>query len=180
MAGLVGMNYGEALFELAKEEQCLLPMKTALLEIQSEIEKSKELKAVMSHPKIDKEDKKKLIQTVFHCEKLLENFLLLLVDRNRFGALDEIIAVYVQKANTALGIEVATVTSAVELSETQKEQLKQLLMKKTGCNIELNCIIDPSCLAGMRVQILDEVLDNTIESKLENIKERVAQATLAS
>lgn len=180
MAGLVGINYGEALYELAIEEHSLAPMKEALLNVQQVIDENPELKRVMDHPKIDKEEKKKLIEKVFQTDHLLMNFLMLLVDRNRFDALSDIIAVYIQKANAALNIEVATVRSAVELSQQQKEQLRQMLMKKTGCTIELNCVVDPSCLAGIRVQILDEVLDNTIESKLENIKERVAQATLAS
>ncbi len=180
MASLVAINYGEALFELAQEENCLKLMKEQLQSINEAVISCRELREVMGHPKIEKEEKKKLIQTLFEGDRLLENFLQLLVDRNRFDAFSEIVQVFVKKANEALGIEAVTVISASKLSEEEKEQLKQVLMKKTGKKIELNCSVDPSCLAGVRVQIGNELLDNTIAGKLEKIKERVAVAALAS
>lgn len=180
MASLVGNNYSEALFELALEESSVLSMKEELVQIQQVFQENAELKAVLAHPQIEKEEKKKLIQRVFECNATLSHFLLLLIDKGRIDDLDDIIEAYLNKANEHLGVEVATITSAVALTPEEIAKIKVVLMKKTGKTIEIQSVLDSRCIAGIRVQIADEVLDNTVNNKLKKFKERVAAATLAS
>ncbi len=180
MRSVVASNYGEALFELAKEENTLNVVKEELLKIADLVRTNDELNHVMTHPKIVKDEKKTLIKQMFNNQKLIENFLMFLVDQGRFGTILDIVDAVVEKVNEELGIEIAYVKSAVALSKKEQEELKTILSKKINKQVELICEIDETCVAGMRVQIQNEVIDNTIATKLENIKERVASVTLSN
>ncbi len=180
MAGVAAMNYASALFELAKEENQVEAYKEQLKEIVQTLQSSRELQDVLAHPKIEKEDKKEIARQVFEAKGMVGNFLMLLLDKNRFSLIEDITQAYTKLANKELGIEVCRCVSAVELSEKQRADLTAMLRKKTGKRIELNCYVDASCLAGIRIQVGNVVLDNTMERKLEQIKESVAKATWIS
>ena len=70
-------------------------------------------------------------------------------------------------------IEVVNVTSASELDEQQMKALKALLTQKLKKNVELLINTDKSLIAGLRVQTSQFVLDNTIVSRAEAMKERM-------
>ncbi len=178
MASVVAMHYGEALFELAKEEKQLQEIKQELLQVNQILKQEVELVNVLDHPKISKSEKKRLIKEVLPCSKLCLNFLCVLIDQGRFRILKEISEFMTTRINDEMGIEVAHVTSAISLSEDECNKIQKMLEKKTGKQIELVCTVDSSCIAGIRIRLKDEILDNTIATKLENMKERVAEATL--
>ncbi len=177
---MVSVNYGEALFELAKEENKLQLFKDQLKEINKIVKKNNELQTILMHPKIDKMQKKEIIKKVFDNDSLILNFMMFLVDRSRISYFSTIVEVVIEKINQELGIEIAYVSSAVELAGEEKVLLINKLSKKFNKDIELICTIDKSALAGIKVQVRDEVIDNTLKAKLTNIKESVAKATLSS
>ena len=45
--------------------------------------------------------------------------------------------------------------------------------KKVGHAVHIDCVVDPSVLGGMRVQVGDEVTDNTVVAQLENLRRSV-------
>ena len=45
--------------------------------------------------------------------------------------------------------------------------------KKIGRAVHINSVVDPSVLGGMRVQVGDEVTDNTVVAQLENLQRSV-------
>lgn len=65
------------------------------------------------------------------------------------------------------------VTSAVELSESQKQAIMQRLAQRTGKTVELHCNLDPEIVGGLRVQIGHELLDATITGRLKALKEEL-------
>ncbi|GAA1417304.1 F0F1 ATP synthase subunit delta [Streptomyces thermospinosisporus] len=69
---------------------------------------------------------------------------------------------------------VAVVTSAVPLSETQKQRLGAALAKLYGRQMHLNLDVDPSVIGGIRVQIGDEVINGSIADRLEDASRRLA------
>ncbi|GAA2538414.1 F0F1 ATP synthase subunit delta [Microbacterium mitrae] len=69
---------------------------------------------------------------------------------------------------------VATVTSASALSAEQQERLTVALSKNYGGRISLNVVIDPAVVGGLRVQIADDVIDGTISSRIEDLRQKLA------
>jgi F-type H+-transporting ATPase subunit delta len=65
----------------------------------------------------------------------------------------------------------ATVTTAVDLDERQRERLAAALSSYYGGkDVHLNTIVDPTVIGGIRVQIGDDVVDGTILRRLDAAK----------
>ncbi|MFD5400895.1 F0F1 ATP synthase subunit delta [Streptomyces griseorubiginosus] len=69
---------------------------------------------------------------------------------------------------------VAVVTSAVPLSDRQKQRLGDALAKLYGRQMHLNLDVDPEVLGGIRVQVGDEVINGSIADRIEDAGRRVA------
>jgi len=69
---------------------------------------------------------------------------------------------------------IATVRVATDLSEADRTELADALGRQYGRQIQLNVIVDPSVLGGVRVDIGDEVIDGTIAARLDEAQRRIA------
>lgn len=72
------------------------------------------------------------------------------------------------------GLAIATVTSAVPIAPAQLERLSAGLSKRYGRRLKINVVIDPAVIAGLRVQIGDEVIDGSIASRINDVRLRLA------
>ncbi|MBW5482935.1 F0F1 ATP synthase subunit delta [Streptomyces bambusae] len=70
---------------------------------------------------------------------------------------------------------VATVTTAVPLSDAQKQRLGAVLAKLYGRQMHLNLDVDPAVLGGITVRVGDEVIDGTIAERLAEAARRMAR-----
>ncbi|MDT9699320.1 F0F1 ATP synthase subunit delta [Streptomyces sp. P17] len=69
---------------------------------------------------------------------------------------------------------VAVVTSAVPLSDGQKQRLGAALAKLYGRQMHLNLDVDPEVLGGIRVQVGDEVINGSLADRIEDAGRRMA------
>ncbi len=178
MGSIIAKNYGEALLNIAEENNSLKDYKKDLHELMEVVHKNQELLRVMGFPWISKRDKKEILRSIFNFDQYIMNFIGLLIDNNRFSYIEEICEEFIDGANERLNIQIAEITSAVELTRGEIKDIKRLLEKQLGTNIEIRTIIDSSYIAGIRLKIKDKVFDNTVISKLNTIKERVAAVAL--
>ncbi|MFE3495697.1 F0F1 ATP synthase subunit delta [Streptomyces sp. NPDC059175] len=69
---------------------------------------------------------------------------------------------------------VAVVTSAVPLTDQQKQRLGAVLAKLYGHEMHLNLDVDPEVLGGISVRVGDEVIDGTIADRIAEANRRIA------
>jgi F-type H+-transporting ATPase subunit delta len=69
---------------------------------------------------------------------------------------------------------IATVRVAVDLTEGERQRLADSLGRQYGRQIQLNVIVDPKVVGGVRVDIGDEVIDGTIAARLDEAQRRIA------
>ncbi|MFF8954259.1 F0F1 ATP synthase subunit delta [Streptomyces sp. NPDC014894] len=69
---------------------------------------------------------------------------------------------------------VAVVTSAVPLTDRQKQRLGAVLATVYGRQMHLNLDVDPEVLGGISVRVGDELIDGTIAERLEEATRRMA------
>jgi F-type H+-transporting ATPase subunit delta len=72
------------------------------------------------------------------------------------------------------GRRVVTVTSAVALSSAQQDRLAAALKKQYGADIQVNSVLDPDVVGGVRVQIGDDVIDGTVSARLADLRLQLA------
>jgi F-type H+-transporting ATPase subunit delta len=69
---------------------------------------------------------------------------------------------------------IATVRVATDLTEGERSRLADALGRQYGRQIQLNVIVDPKVIGGVRVDIGDEVIDGTIAARLDDAQRRIA------
>ncbi|MEV6790721.1 F0F1 ATP synthase subunit delta [Streptomyces sp. NPDC051320] len=69
---------------------------------------------------------------------------------------------------------VAVVTSAVPLTDGQKQRLGAALAKLYGRQMHLNLDVDPEVLGGISVRVGEEVINGTIAERLDEASRRLA------
>ncbi|GAA1573460.1 F0F1 ATP synthase subunit delta [Kribbella hippodromi] len=82
--------------------------------------------------------------------------------------------VYQVAAAARRNASIATVRVAGDLTEAERDRLAAALGRQYGREIQLNVIVDPNVVGGVRVDIGDEVIDGTIAAKLDEAQRRIA------
>lgn len=182
MAKLISGTYGEALFELAVEEKAedaFLEESIALAQV---LKVNQDLNKVMNHPKIMKEEKKSTLEQIFkgRIREELLGFLLLVVEKDRYDSLDDILSYFINKMKEHKGIGTAYVQTAVSLTEQQKNEVEKRLLETTKYQkVEVIYEVDESLIGGMVIRIKDRVLDSSIRSKLTGLERDLMKIQLA-
>lgn len=79
----------------------------------------------------------------------------------------------IKKFSHHMGQSMITVTTAAPLKEEQIKRLIDVYSAKVGRQVHINSVVDPTVLGGMRIQVGDEVTDNTVVAQLQNLHRRV-------
>jgi F-type H+-transporting ATPase subunit delta len=66
-------------------------------------------------------------------------------------------------------VQVARVTTALELPDSDKEQFRQELRQKYGEELEFAFYTDPTIIGGAIVQIGDKVIDGSVATRLKSM-----------
>ena len=68
---------------------------------------------------------------------------------------------------------VATVTSAVELGDEERNRLAEALKRHYGRSLHVNVVVDPRIMGGLAVQVGDDLIDGTVSGRLEEARRRI-------
>ena len=82
----------------------------------------------------------------------------------------------INKFSRHMGESMVTVTTATPLSKEQVAKLIAIYSAKTGHPVHINSVVDPTVMGGMRIQVGDEVTDNTVVAQLQHLQ-RTVKAT---
>lgn len=70
--------------------------------------------------------------------------------------------------------QLAVVTVARPLAESQLTRLQLLLARRFGRPVAVSQLVDPAVLGGLRVQLGDEVIDDTVAGRLGDLRRQFA------
>ena len=182
MAKLVSQTYGDALFELALDNNTVDTLYDEALAVDEVFLNNDELIKLLNHPKIDKDNKIQIIEEIFKGKVSddMTGFLMVIVRKGRHNDFNAIMKFFKDKVRYYKKIGVAYVTSAVELSDSQKKDVEKRLLDTTQYEVfDMNYTIDESIVGGMIIRIGDRVVDSTIKSKIEAMSRELLKIQLA-
>lgn len=172
MAKLVSKTYGEALFDLAVEEEQLDVIEEEVRLLLATCDENEDLIKLLNHPKITREEKVKVVETVFkdRLSQTMVGFLVLVVEKGRNDELESILKYFLERVREYKNIGVAKVTSAVPLSEEQKKTVEQRLLETTKyVSFEMDYAVDESLIGGLVIRIGDRVVDSSIRTRIDSM-----------
>jgi F-type H+-transporting ATPase subunit delta len=108
----------------------------------------------------------------------VRNFLYTLMERGDLGALSEIIDAL--RHRMALGAEEPVpveITTAVELSEAERQALVAKLTNQFGDNLAIQYHKNPAILGGMIIRAGDKLIDGSVSTRLQEMRQALGVAT---
>ena len=172
MAKLVSKTYGDALFAVALEENRMDEFYEAAKALAEILRTNEDFGKLMDHPKIIKEDKAKMVEETFggKIPKEMVGMMVLMVSKGRTSEMLSVFDYFVALVKEEKKIGKADVTTAIELSEAQKEKVEKKLLETTEYKTFEMCYhVDKSLLGGMVIRIGDRVVDSSIKTKLYDL-----------
>jgi len=135
-----------------------------------------ELENAFRNPAIAHANKEKVLESLLERmrpSKTTSNFLRVLLRNGRLVDLTSINDRFAVVLEERSGSVVASVLSARELSDSQRNELKANLERITGKQIKLDFNIDPNLIGGVVTRVGSTIYDSSVKTQLENLKEEL-------
>ena len=164
-------NYGQALFELAKEEGLDTVILEQLNALDESFAREPDFLRLLSAPNLSKAERCDILDQSFRgsVEQYLLNFMKLLTEKGHIRRFSQCCKAYRDAYNLDHGIVCVKAVSAVALSAEQQEKLTKKLQSITGKTISLECRIKADVLGGIRLDYDGIQVDGTVQSRLDAV-----------
>lgn len=165
--------YGTALFALAKECNAEEEYKNALDKVLSIFRKNPEYIELLVSPSIPKDERIEAVEQAFagQVPEHIVSFLQILCEKGHIRSFSKCVSEYNSLYDASKRITVAKVTSAVPLTDKEKDSLKQKLEKMSGGSVQLECSTDKTLMGGLLVEMDGKVIDGTLRHRLHEVKD---------
>ena len=176
---LISERYASALYDLAAEKKIVDSVLKDLELLQKCIQESEDLKLLVKSPLITSSDKLNVFERILSKQKednLTKTFLKVTSSNKRFAKLSSIISQFMNINFKKRGNVLADVTSANELSDDQKNVIKDQLKSILGGKLFLNFNVDKKILGGLIVKIGSKMIDSSLLTKINKLKIAMREA----
>ncbi len=154
----------------------LEPWLEGLHAVQHAYETDAKLRGQLDNPTIEIKDKLALLEGVLPegSPPELRKFLGVLLTNNDFGLIDEVVnALREALVEEAAGPQQAVITTAVALTEEERQKLEARLMEQFGPNLEFLYQVDPEILGGIIIQVGDKLIDDSVRGRLQALRQKL-------
>lgn len=172
---ILARRYAKALFSLGKEQGKTESYSEALGAI-AELYKDESVENALINPLYPLDARQKVMAKIAELAKadtILTRFLNLLLEKKRADILPDIAHEMQVMVDQEQNISHGSVVSAIELDGALKEKIQQTLEKITGNKVILEVSVDPSIIGGIVAKVGDLVLDGSIKTQLNGLKESI-------
>ena len=174
---VVDRVYATALFEAARDQGKLEPVRDELAQIVEAEAEVPELRELLRNPQLDPRARASALEDLLSGgEELLRNFLLVLADKGRTGSLEEIAREFERLNAEHEGIVHAELTTAVELSDEEAQTLLQQIEQASGRKVEATRRVDPDLIGGIVLQVGSHRLDASVRGRLQRLRRELVTA----
>jgi F-type H+-transporting ATPase subunit delta len=168
---IAAKRYALAALDLANENGDAKAWQEALVQI-AEFMGDPEVRRVLENTRVSQEPKQRLINAALgDLPALPLNLARLLVRKNRTALAGDIALTFNRLLEEEKGIARARATTAVPLSDAERDALVSRLREQTGQDVILDVEVDPSLIGGVVVQIGDRLIDASTRAKLQAMRE---------
>lgn len=175
----IASRYARALADVVSDRKLNAEAVTSGLDATAQVfGESQELRVLFDNPAVPAEQKLKLVDALasrLNIPHEVRNFLAILIDKRRIGAISDIAQQFKTEINERLGFAEAEVVSARELGSDERAQLEQQISAATGKKVRASYSKDVSLLGGVMVTVGSTVYDGSVRGQLQRMKSALSQ-----
>ena len=177
----ISTRYASSFLQIAVEKNILDIAASDMKLMVEAFKSSRELKRSVESPVIRSETKQSILIDIFsskvHNETI--NFIKFVIRKGRESFLLSIAERFLELRDEYLGVVQAEISSAFELSEQQKEEIRKrfedTLGKKVNCNYQIN----KNLLGGFVAKVGDTVYDASVMHQLNLLKNHFVKVDIS-
>ena len=175
-----GSVYGEALYQLAKEEGLDQTIFHQLEVLGDSFSREPEFIRLLALPNLTKQERCQVLDDSFRgrVHPYLLNFLKILTEKGYIRHFHQCREAYTQHYHQDRGILPVTAVTTVALSQGQIRRLTDKLRQITGKQIVLRSRIDPAVLGGIRLDYDGQRLDDTVSHRMDTLRDLLKRTVL--
>lgn len=167
----IAKRYAKAVVGLAQDKNELDRVKTdmeAFIKISKE---NRDFELMLNSPVVPQDKKAAVLEAIFKgkVSEISDNLFKLLADKKREPYLTLIAEEFLAEYNTINNIQVATLFTAVEVSDSVKKAAKELVAKATGKTVLLEEKVQENLIGGYILRVEDVQLDASVKSQLNKL-----------
>jgi F-type H+-transporting ATPase subunit delta len=164
-------DYAKAIYDLALEGWT-----RQLVDVQQALRADASLRAQVLDGSLPVADRLRLLDsaTPGKIGAGVRRFLGTLIEAEQVSQLDAILVEFEHLVRRRPDRLIAHVTSAVALTDPEKQALTAQVRSKFGPDVELQFGLDSSLIGGVRLQVGDQVIDGSVAAKLAALRDRLA------
>lgn len=166
------------LFELATLADVVDAVDADLASVTAAVRGHVDLHQALRDTSLPAEKKREIVRGVFGESVTPEALAIvtLVVERGLTDQLGDLARVFRETAEAQRGVITVEVTTAIELDEALRAKLVNQLSAAMGRPVSLREKVDPSILGGIRINVAGRVLDGTVSSQLESVRQALTTA----
>ena len=173
----VDLTYGQALFDAAEELGKTSEIDAEYKAVSKVFSDNPKLKKLFIIPTIPVAEKKQVAEKVFKSQisQELFNFICILIDKYRVDAWDGIGRQYEKLVWEKDGLTKGILYSVIPVEKKRLTAFEKKVGKMFGKEVKLENRIDKSFIGGVRIYADGKLIDASVKTRLENMKQRIGQ-----
>ncbi|WP_299098112.1 ATP synthase F1 subunit delta [uncultured Winogradskyella sp.] len=165
------IRYAKAVLSIATDQKSADAVNSDMKTIANVIAENKDLNQMLQSPVVRSSDKKAVLTSVFKdANTSTTNLIDTLIANKRLPLLSDVAVSYTQLFDQLRGSQVASVTTAVPLTDDLKTKVLAKVKELTGKEAEVENIVDESILGGFILRVGDIQYNASISNKLDKLK----------
>ncbi len=167
-------RYAEAAFDVARSDgqtdEWLRELRAAQETYSRDI-----VRTYFDDPNVAREERIETLPRLFpQLSDRVLNLLRILTSKHRMQLLPSIVSEFEHQVRSARGVLEAEVTVARPMTDGEQQEIQQRLRALTGKDVQIHMAVDPSILGGVVVRIGDQVIDASVEGRLDRLRQELA------
>ena len=175
---VVARTYARALFEAAKDEGRVQPIRDELATFVQAIDEVPELRALIRNPELDPPQKAAALDAILEgADEFLRNFVRVVSEKGRATQLGEIAREYEALVAAEEHILSVELTTAYELSDDDAAAILDQIEQASGRRVEAVRTVDPDLIGGLVLKAGSLEADSSVRGRLERLRKDLAHAS---
>lgn len=173
LTGSSARRYAEALYQIATSEKAVDEFATSFERLREAL--GGEILRALRNPGVPVRSRRAAIDAATAGEpKAIRSLLGLLLERERIALFPQIAVAYVDLIERRAGIVKGRITTAKELSASEREDFVRRLERSSGKKIRATFAVDASLIGGAKVQVGDRLIDSSLKAQLDELQRELA------
>jgi F-type H+-transporting ATPase subunit delta len=167
--------YVTAMYEIAAANDAVSVVEDELFRLARAYESNDQLRGALGDASLPAERRQRIVEQLLggKAHNVTVQLASMLVGTGHAALLPQVADALVKRASSEQQLEVAEVRSAIALSDAQQTRIAEALSKATGKKLNLKVVVDPSVIGGIVATVGDEVIDDTVRTRLDQVKSRL-------